>query len=45
MERTPQKRSDKNKGMAELMRHVSMSFTEADAIFKPKLKNKILITG
>ena len=27
MERTSQKQSDKNKGMAELIRHISMSFT------------------
>ena len=27
MERVAQKRSDKRKGVAELMRHVSMSFT------------------
>ena len=37
------KQSDKNKGMAELIRHISMSFTQLMRFFKPKMKkNKIL---
>ena len=42
MERTSQKQSDKNKGMAELIRHISMSFTQLMRFLSQNEKNKIL---